>query len=212
VVKPYAVLFLPWVVLTRGPRALASAAIGTLCVLLAPVGIYGVGGTIALHRAWWTTVTVSTTPNLTNPDNVSLAALGAKWLGVGTPATVFSAAIAIALLVLAVFVVFRGRETEHRESLEGAFLLTLVTLLSPQGWDYVFLVSTPAIALLANYEDRLPVVMRAVTWIAVLIIGLAIYDVIGRRSYRLFMAWSVITVCYLVVIAALAALRARRIA
>lgn len=212
VVKPYAVLFLPWVVLTRGRRALVSTAIGTLCVLLAPVPIYGVGGTVALHRGWWTTVTVSTAPNLLNPDNVSLAALSAKWLGAGPAATVMSATLAGVLLAVAVLVIWRGRGIAHREALEGSLLLTMITLLSPQGWDYVFLVSTPAIAILANYEDRLPRVLRAVTWIAVLTIGLVIYDLVGRRSYRLFMAWSVITVCYFVVIAALAVLRARRAA
>ena len=38
------------------------------------------------------------------------------------------------------------------EGLEGALLLTLMPLLSPQGWDYVFLLSTPAIVFLVNYE------------------------------------------------------------
>lgn len=212
VVKPYAVLFLPWIVLTRGPRALVSTVIGGICVLLAPVGIYGIAGTIALHRDWWTTVTQSTAPNLTNPDNVSLAAMFAKWMGIGSAATAWSAAIGIVLLAIAVFVAVRGRGMEHRESLEGALLLTMVPLLSPQGWDYVFLVSTPAIAILANYEDLLPSPLRFLTWAAVLTIGLSIFDLMGRQRYALFMSWSIITVCFLVVIASLATLRGRRIA
>jgi hypothetical protein len=98
------------------------------------------------------------------------------------------------------------------EGLEGALLLTYVPLLSPQGWDYVFLVSTPAIVFLANYEDRLPLLLRLLTVAAVATIGLSLYDLVGRAAYSAFMAWSVISVCYFVVIAALCALRVRAVA
>ena len=49
-----------------------------------------------------------------------------------------------------------GRGSDVSGRARGRLLLTLIPLLSPQGWDYVFLVSTPAIMLLVNYEDRLP--------------------------------------------------------
>ncbi|MEO6213479.1 MAG: glycosyltransferase family 87 protein [Vicinamibacterales bacterium] len=212
VVKPYGVLLLPWLVLTRGFRSLVSVGIGALCVVIAPVGIYGVSGTAALHRAWWTTVTESTVPNLTNPDNVSLAAMFARRLGATDAATLCAAALGLLLLATAAFVVVRGRGVAGRESLEGALLLTLVPLLSPQGWDYVFLVATPAVAVLVNYDDRLPPALRALTWTAVLTIGLSLFDVMGRERYAAFMSWSVITMCFLVVVAALATLRVRRAA
>lgn len=212
VVKPYAVLFLPWVALLGGWRAIVSAAIGMAGVLVAPVGLYGVTRTIDLHVAWWNTVTTSTTPNLTNPDNVSLAAFTTRWLGVGTSASILAAAGSLALLGFAVFIVLRGRGLERREVLEGALLMTSVPLISPQGWDYVFLVATPAIALLANYDVELPRVLRAITWITIGVIGLSLYDLLGRQGYRVFMEWSVITLCFVVVLAALGTLRARRVA
>lgn len=212
VVKPYAVLFLPWLVVTRGRRALAGVAIGTLVVAAAPVALYGLPGTIALHRAWWTTVTESTAPNLTNPDNVSVAAMFAKWLGAGEAAAIMAGAVGLVLLATAAFVITRGRGLRRRESLEGALLLTMVPLLSPQGWDYVFLVATPAMALLANYDDRLPRAMRVLAWIAILTIGLSLFDVLGRQGYARFMSWSIITVCFFVVVASLTALRVRRVA
>jgi hypothetical protein len=73
-------------------------------------------------------------------------------------------------------------------------------------------VSTPAIMLLLNYEDRLPPVMRFATIAALATIGLSVYDVMGRAAYGIFMAWSVITLCYLVVAGAMCALRSRAIA
>ena len=211
VVKPYAVLFLPWVVLLGGWRAALSAAIGMAAVLVAPVGLYGVRGTVDLHKNWLATVTTSTAPNLTNPDNVSVAAFAAKWLGAGNEASLAAAVVSLTLLGFAAFVVLRGRGLVRREVLEGALLLTLVPLISPQGWDYVFLVSTPAIALLANYDVDLPKPLRLLTWITIAVIGLSLYDLLGRQRYRAFMDWSVITVCFVVVLVALATLRLRRV-
>jgi len=107
-------------------------------------------------------------------------------------------------------VIRAGRFVRDREVLEGALLLTLIPLLSPQGWDYVFLVATPAIALFANYDRTLPAGLRWATWLAVLSIGLSLYDLLGRERYATFMAWSVITVCFILLVASLGALRLRR--
>jgi arabinofuranan 3-O-arabinosyltransferase len=212
VVKPYAIIFLPWLMARRRGRPLAAAAAGLAAVVAAPAVVYGVQGTIELHRAWWRTVTESTAPNLTNADNVSIAAMYAKWIGPGSPATVLTIATIALLLAAAAFVFLRRGGLKFPEGLEGALLLTCVPLLSPQGWDYVFLVSTPAIVFLANYEDRLPMLMRLLTVGAVATIGLSLYDVMGRTAYSAFMAWSVISLCYFVVIAALCALRVRAVA
>ena len=72
--------------------------------------------------------------------------------------------------------------------------------------------STPAIVFLANYEDRLPLLLRGATLAAIAIIGFSVYDLMGRAAYSAFMGWSVISVCYFVVIAGLCALRVRAVA
>jgi hypothetical protein len=212
VVKPYAVLFVPWLAARREWRALAVAAAGIGVALALPVAIYGVAGTVALHQAWWSTVASSTAPNLLNADNVSLAAMYAKWIGPGTTAARLAAATALVLLAAAALAWWRGRALPAPAGLEAALLLTLIPLLSPQGWDYVFLVSTPAVVYLVNYADRLPAALQPMTWAALGTIAFSLYDVLGRRLYGLFMALSIITVCYLVVVAALVSLRRRGVA
>ena len=212
VVKPYAVLLLPWLAFRGRTPAIVTATAALAAVLLLPVVLYGVEGTIALHQAWWVTVTESTAPNLTNADNVSLAGFFAKWVGGGRTAAIGAAGGGAALIALIVVVILRGKDVPRREMLEGALLLTAIPLLTPQGWDYVFLVATPAIALFLNYDDELPLALRVVSWGAVLTIGLSLFDILGRARYAAFMSWSVITVCFVVIIAALAALRVRRVA
>lgn len=211
-VKPYAVIFLPWLLARRHLSSIAGATVGLLAVLALPVALYGVDGTVAQHLAWWRTVTDSTAPNLTNPDNISLAAFFAKWIGAGRLAAALAGAAGLALLAAAAFVIARRDRAKRPDALDGALLLTLIPMLSPQGWDYVFLVATPAVMLLVNYLDRLPLVMRAVTGVALAAIGLSLYDVMGRAHYRAFMDWSIITVCFVVVVTSLVTLRLRRAA
>lgn len=211
-IKPYGILLVPWLIARRrGPSAVA-ACLGTAVVFLLPVARYGVEEDIALHQAWWRAVNDTTTPNLLNPDNVSLAGLYAKWLGPGEPAALLVLITAFALLAFPAVVFVRRRGMTFPEGLEGSLLLMLIPLLSPQGWDYVLLVATPAIMYLANYEDRLPAILRMLAILAALTIGLSLFDLMGRAAYAAFMGTGMITICSLVLIAALCALRVKNIA
>jgi hypothetical protein len=104
------------------------------------------------------------------------------------------------------------RGVSFPEGLEGGLLLTLMPLLSPQGWDYVFLIATPAFVYLIDYDRELPPALRRLTWLSLLLIGFSLYDIVGRALYARFRALSVISVCFLVVVVSLAALRRQRVA
>lgn len=212
VVKPYAVIFGPWLAARRRVTAIAAFVAGLVASVALPMGLYGVRDTIALHADWWRTVTDSTAPNLTNADNVSIAGMYAKWLGGNALVQPLVMITGLALLAAAALVFIRRGGVPRPHVLEGALLLTLVPLLSPQGWDYVFLVATPAIVIIANYEACLPRTIRIAAAAAVLVAGLSLYDVMGRALYARFMALSIVTVCYLIVVAALVTLRLRHVA
>lgn len=212
VVKPYAVLFLPWLLIAGRTPALITAVAGVGLVLALSALTHGPAAVLDLHLQWWTTVTESTAPNLTNNDNVSLAGFSAKWLGATPAATMLTGAGSLGLLLLVALVVWMRRGIAAAHVLEGALILTIIPLVSPQGWDYVFLIATPAVALFANYDDRLPPALRWTTWIAVATIGLSLFDLMGRERYAAFMSWSIITLCFLVLVAALTMLRVRRVA
>ena len=80
----------------------------------------------------------------------------------------------------------RGR-LEVPDTLEGALLLLLIPLLSPQGWDYVFLIGTPAVMLLLNDLQSLPRGLRNATIAAIAVAALSIFDLMGRTAYSTFM-------------------------
>jgi len=88
-------------------------------------------------------------------------------------------------------------------------LLTLIPLATPQGWDYVLLLSTPLVALLIARVPAMPVADRWVTLATLAVVAFSLYDVLGRAAYAAFMALSIVTVCYLVLIVLALRLRLR---
>ena len=86
---------------------------------------------------------------------------------------------AILLLVAAVVIAGRGA-SRSPDTLEASLLLLLIPLLSPQGWDYVFLIGTPAVMLLVNYLPSLPRGLRVATVVAIAAVALSIFDLMGR--------------------------------
>ena len=180
--------------------------------LLLPAAVYGWSGNLDLLRDWLRTVTESTTPNLLGNDNVSIAAMWAKWLGPGSLASGLAWLTVIATLVLVIVVWRRRRAVSAPEYLECALLMLLVPLVSPQGWDYVLLLATPAVVCLV---DRWRELTRPWQWglgVAIALMCLTTFDLMGRELYGRFMALSLVSVCALAVAAGLVHVRGRGLA
>lgn len=212
VVKPYAVIFAPWLATRKNRAAFVAMTAAMIVLLVLPAARYGWQGNLQLLGDWWRTVTTTTAPNLVNPDNVSLSAMFTKWLGPQSAAPVLAAVVSALLLILTGIVIAGRGAVKTPDTLEGSILLLLIPLLSPQGWDYVFLIATPAVMLLINDAASLPRDLRIAALAAVAIVGLTIYDLVGRDLYATFMQLSIVTLCVLVEVAALATLRFRRAA
>jgi hypothetical protein len=212
VVKPYAIIFLPYLL---GRRRFRAAGVFLLALLLAvwlPALRYGLYGNVQLLRGWWATVTTSTAPNLIGQDNISIAGMFAVWLGVGPVASALALATAALLVAVCSGVLLRRAGVPFPEYLDAAVLLLLMPLLSPQGWDYVLLVSTPAVMLIL---DRLDEFAKPQRWLAVACLalaGLTFWDVMGRDLFRAFMMSRIITVCALIEVGLVLRLRTLRAA
>jgi alpha-1,2-mannosyltransferase len=200
-VKPYALVFLPYLVCRRRLKAVAAALAGMLVLLVAPSLRYGWTGNLELLARWRETLGKSTPALLTSNDNVSLAGFFAKW-GV-TPSVIPVAVVAVGgmLLLLVLWAALRPRQ-ERLPGLgqEVAALLILMPLLSPLGWDYVFLWSTPGVMLLLAGWRELPRGGRVGLGLVLLLIGGSLYDVMGRTLYRSFMSLSLLTPCFVILV------------
>ncbi len=209
VVKPYAVLFLPYLLARRKWNGAASFVAVLVGALALPAVTYGWAGNLAELHGLWVTVTTSTAPNLIGQDNISVAGMYAAWLGIGRAATWLSAVTALALLAACAWAVWRGSRVESPDYLDAALLLFAIPLLSPQGWDYVLLVSTPAVMLLLDRLDLLDRPSQWLLWGSLALIGLTFWDVLGRDLFKALMMSRLLTVCALFELAALVRLRGR---
>jgi hypothetical protein len=211
-VKPYALILVPWLVARGRTQSVVTVAPAMAVAFLLPAPTYGLAGSVALHMDWWRTVSATTVGTLTHPDNVSLAAMYTKWFGATATAHTFAVVTTIALLGVAAAVFLGRRSVPQPDGLEAGLLIALTPLLSPQGWDYVLVVCTPAVVCLANYIDRLPRALRLLSAVAIAAIGLTLFDLVGRTVYYALIRMSVITLGVLVVIALLGVLRVRKVA
>jgi len=213
--KPYALIFLPYLIMKKLPRVWITACAGTLVLLLLPMLRYGSAAGWALLGDWWHAVSGSTPHLLTNPDNVSLFGALAKWFGPEQPG-MFLAAGGTAMIIGGFFLwsMFRPLPPSSGDSAwsatiaESSILLILIPLLSPQGWDYVFLGATPGIMLLLSRFGGFGRVRKVLLAAVLAVVGLSVYDLMGRDLYSAFMNASVLTVCFVVIAALLIQLRA----
>jgi hypothetical protein len=212
IVKPYAAIFIPWTAVRRNRAAFAAMIGGLAILLLLPAARYGWNGNLQLLGDWWQTVTSTTAGNLVNPDNVSLRAMFTRWLGADSAAPMLTAGVTAVLLLVAAIVIAGRGSLKAPDTLEASLLLLMIPLLSPQGWDYVFLIGTPAVMLLVNYLPALPPGLRVMTVVAIAAVALSIFDLMGRAAYTTFMQLSLITLFVLIEIAAVVTLRFRRAA
>ncbi len=205
--KPYALIFLPYFLIKKRLRTLAAGAATLVAAFILPALFYGLKGNLIVHREWVATLSQSTPGLLTSQDNASLLALFTKWTGRPELALRLWIVGLAVLAVLTLIAVRRGRRQENPVPLEGGLLLLLIPLVSPLGWDYTFLSAVLAVSLVARRFRDLPVSLRGLSAAALLIIPLSLYDILGRRTYARFMSFSVITVCFLVLTAAVLVLR-----
>lgn len=208
-VKPYAAILLPWLPLVSGTTGPVAAAAVFGAGLALPALAHGWQGNLDLLAAWYRTVTETTAPNLMVAENISIAATWAKWIGAGSEAARLAVATLVAALAGAGWVMWRRKHVPSPAYLEFGLLMLLVPLISPQGWDYVLLLATPAVVCLVDRFGTMTVPWRIVTGVALGIMGFTIFDLLGRALYSRLMAVNVISICALVLFVCLIQLRAR---
>ena len=211
-IKVYAVVLLPWLVLVAGVPGLL-VCLGVLIVGLAmPAAVYGWAGNLQQLSDWYRTITETSAPNLLQPENISLATMWAKWIGPGDVSMRLAAITGLLALLLAVWVMRRRRGLYDPSYLEFGLLMLLVPLLSPQGWDYVLLLATPAIVCIVDRVPEMSRSWRIVTWTAIAVMSFTIFDLLGRTLYTRLMALSVVSVAVCVLAVSLSYLRWRELA
>jgi hypothetical protein len=211
-VKPYALILVPWVWLVSGLPGIVAGAVTVAAGLALPAFAYGWQGNIDQVLGWFRTVTTTSPENLLVPENVSLATMWAKWIGPGTVATRMAIATSVACVGVATAIFLRRRSVQSPAYLEFGVLMLLIPLLSPQGWDYVFLLATPAVMVLVDRWRGLSVPWRAFSAATIFFFSFTIFDLFGRWLYTRLTAINIISIAALALLVCLARLRWAKLA
>jgi hypothetical protein len=210
--KPYAILFLPWIAVAGGILPAFITVVVTIAGLLLPATVYGWIGNREQLAAWYHTVAGTTPSNLIFPENISLDAMWTRWLGAGADASALTLASTVVLLALPVLAFLMRRRYREPVYLELSLILLLIPLLSPQGWDYVLLLGTPAFVCLIDRWRETPLPWKLAAAVAFALVSFTIFDLERRALYAYLMSKSVVTVGALVLALALCRLRWRGLA
>jgi hypothetical protein len=199
VVKPYALVFLPYLIWRRQIKALLASLAGLLLFFSAPILFYGWAGNIGLLKSWRATLAQSSTALFDSFDNTSLTGMLAKWLGSNEFGRLAPYLAVLAGLLYAYLLFLPSRVSRQRTILlDGAALLILIPLYSPLGWDYTFLSATLGVMILVDRFAAQPLWARAATIVSMATVGGLLYDVWGRSLYLRLQGLSVITPAFII--------------
>ncbi len=194
--KPYSLIFFPYLLAKRKWLALVAAFAVLAVSFFLPLAFYNFKGNLLVHWEWLSTLTRSTPGLLTSADNISLAACFMKWTG--SESTSLILFLFSLFLLGGLFLVFlhRGQGLRLRVYFEVSFLLLVLPLVSPLGWNYTFLLSLPALMLLVNYSQKFSRFWRGVLIINMFLTAISLYDILGKSLYSLIMEMSAPTIFF----------------
>jgi alpha-1,2-mannosyltransferase len=212
--KPYALVFLPYFLIKKRFRALVAGIAASAAGLALPVAFYGLKGNLAVLKEWPATLSKSTSGLLASFDNASLYGFLLKAFP-SLPSRlsgVLFLTILLALAIVVLWLVRAGRAApsiQNPEALESAFLLILIPLFSPLGWNYNYLYSLPAVMLILNSWRRFPRAAQIILSVNFIIISTSLIEIWGRELFHFYTHYALVVLNFLIVLASLAYLRAK---
>ena len=207
ILKPHALIFLPYLMVRQQGWALLSGLCGLALAFWVPVPIYGFAGNIARHQEWLATLSQSTPELLSHHDIISIINLWIKWTGQPQLAFWLSLVVIACLAAGVLMLIFKTGHVDQPMVLEGAVLLTLIPLITPLGWYNMLLMSVLGIMLVLHHYPVWSRFWRMGLVANLCIIALSIYDLMGNAFYHWFMEQAILTLSMLFLVGYLASLR-----
>jgi len=212
--KPYAVIFLPYLILKKKWTAAAAGAAVLGLGLLIPVLRYGFEGNGVVLGEWARSLGSSTPGLLQVGDNASLYAFVVKTFGLTSTAQAIVGgglcAVVLGVLVLAMILQGKKEKIAGAEVAEASVLMMLIPMLSPLGWNYNYLYGLPAVLILLTAWPRFNRIERAVLIVNFILIGGTLREVLGEAVFRFYTGHALVVPGFLVIFGMLYIARRRR--
>ena len=202
--KPYALVFLPYFILKKRVKMIASG-LGILVMgLMLPVVFYGFRQSFFVLKEWTRTLSQSTPSLLDHYDNGSVYAFFLKnlpadsrgWAWILSVFVVFLAGLAL----LYMMALGKKQGITQPEVLESSFLFVLIPLFSPLSWTYNYLYPILAVVFIMNWTDKFPRVMKYILIINFVCIGASLREFLGKTAFRFYTQHSLVVISFLIIL------------
>ncbi len=202
--KPYGLVFLPYFLLKKRFKLIASGLSTVLIGLILPAIFYGLGGNITVLKAWQKTLSQSTPGLIDHYDNASIFSFFLKIVPDENRELAFIFILCSGLLIafsfLWMMIIGKRENLNKPEVLEYSFLLVLIPLFSPLAWYYNYLYSILTIVFLINYLDKFPKGLKYLLIANLIIIGGSLREVLRKEAFRFYTGYSLVAISYLIVL------------
>ncbi|MGD8534649.1 MAG: glycosyltransferase family 87 protein, partial [Candidatus Aminicenantes bacterium] len=162
--KPYALVFLPYFILKKKIKAVASGLGILMASFVLPVFFYGFGQSFFVLKEWQRTLSLSTPSLLDHYDNSSVFAFFLKNLPADKNewAWILSLCTALLLGFCLLWIMESGKKKRVIQPvvLESSFLFIMIPFFSPLSWYYNYLYAILAVVFLINLMGKFPSVMK----------------------------------------------------
>ena len=202
--KPYGLVFLPYFILKKRLKLVASGLGMVVVGFILPVIFYGLEGNIIVLKEWQKSLSQSTPYLLDHYDNASIIAFFLKTLPDERRELAFVFIIFAALVIGYSFLwmmrVGKRMNLKKPEVLEVSFLFVLIPLFSPLAWYYNYLYSILTIVFLINYIDKFPSILKYVLIANLIVIGASLREILGKDVFRFYTQYALVLISYLVIL------------
>ena len=199
-VKPFGLIFLPYLALKRRYKTLAATAAATAGFAAVPWLFYPPSVAVASYRSWFHELALelaSHKANLLAAGNHTIFSLIARLLptswgnAVNSHGTVFRVVVLAVLGGFFLYLWYRGRRDSGREVAEWAVLVAAIPLLSFT--DYNAFIFTIMAAVIACMEyGRLTLPGKVLLPVGLTLLALSTPGLFTRESWRLFNGHSLV--------------------
>ena len=202
--KPYALVFLPYFLLRKRLKLLASGMAALVIGFLLPIFFYGLEKALFVLKEWQRTLSLSTRSLINQYDNSSIYAFFLKNLPADKGKLAWGLSFSL-ILIAGLFLlgmIFKGKKNglANPEVLECSYLLVLIPFLSPMAWYYNYLYSILAIVFLVNLIDRFPPVLKYILIADFVFIGASLSEVLGKKGYHFYTQHALVVIGYLIIL------------
>jgi len=214
--KPYALVFFPYFLIKKKFRPVSAGIAVLVAGLALPAVFYGFRGNLAVLREWPATLSKSTAGLLASYDNASLYGFLLKTfpsLSKQASGAIFLT-IFLALALAVLWMIRKGRASaapQNPEVLESAFLLILIPLFSPLGWNYNYLYSLLAVMLIISVWRHFPRAGQIVLIINFVVLSTSLIEIWGRTLFRFYTNQALVVINFLIVLVPMIYIRTKKI-